>query len=138
MSQFTGFWSTVISSLKDGINENNFSSVVIGQVNPKNLIFPCAHIIPESSDYQSGHEYEDRLTVNFYFERNTDGGQDLVSNIEDVEDTIDGILDSLADNENVNEHKVLSINYLAGEVGKMIDVVSVSFYVTKSIEWGTR
>ncbi len=136
MVNFEGFWSTVLSSLKDGIEKHSRDyDVILGEVNTNNLNYPSAHIIPETSNYQDGGRYQDVITVNFYFERNTDGGQDIISNLEDVEETIDDIIIELGKNKYIGEYKVDDVEFLAGEVGKLIDIISVSFFVTKLIDY---
>lgn len=138
MSTFTNFWSSVIQSVKEGCElSGDTFNIVVGGVDTKRIRFPCVHILPETSDYQGRQVYEDRITVNFYFERSTRGKQRLISNLEDVESTIDSILDELEKNSLVGEFKVEGLEFMAGDLGKLIDVVSVTFFVTKILDYGT-
>lgn len=138
MSTFTSFWSSIIQSMKSGCEESSDTfNIVVGGVDTKRIRFPCIHILPESSDYQSRQVYEDRVTVNFYFERSTRGKQNLISNLKDVESSIDGILDKLDKNSLVGEFKISNLEFLAGDMGKLIDVISVTFFVTKIVDYAS-
>ncbi len=117
MGEFQGFLTTSVKSIDAALSKTGIKDVfgepVIGDVQFSRLDYPTIHIIPDDNPYVGGGLYEETIFVNFYFTKGKDSSKYL-SNSEDVEDTIDDILDELSKDENI-EYKVQDIRSLAGQ-----------------------
>ena len=70
MVDFTGKFSRPIKNIETALEEFQPKyGIEIGPINYDKLEFPTIHIIPDRTDYQGSGEYEDRVSIFFYFEK---------------------------------------------------------------------
>ena len=132
---FEGFWTSPIKDILNSLEDNHvppFESVVLGEVNPKNLDYPCIHVIPDVSNYVGNQEYEDTIKINYYFTKGHDDPREYLDSLESMEESIDDILLELYKNELIGNHKVDRIEHYRGEMANTrLEIISVDIKASK-------
>ena len=132
---FEGFWTNVIEDVLNGLENNHstdFESIVLGEINPSKLDYPCVHIIPDTSNYKGSQEYRDTIKVNYYFEKGHDDPREYLDSLEVMEESLDSMLLELYKDELVGEHKIDRIEHYRGELSNTrLEVVSVDIMISK-------
>ncbi len=138
MAIYKGYAKSMIEDIKSAIEDNHsdsFEDIVIGAFQVNELDYPCAHIIPDRSDYEGRSGYRTSVDINFYFERDPKD-YSFLTNLGTVDDVKDDIMSKLDSNSNFSEYKLTTEEFLAGEVGqKMLNVYTLTFECTWLIEF---
>ncbi len=138
MAIYKGYAKSMIEDIKSAIEDNHsdsFEDIVIGAFQVNELDYPCAHIIPDRSDYEGRSGYRTSVDINFYFERDPKS-YSFLTNLGTVDDVKDDIMSKLDSNSNFSEYKLTTEEFLAGEVGqKMLNVYTLTFECTWLIEF---
>ena len=131
---FSGFWSSPIEDIIDGLEKHTdiFHDIVLGEVEPSNLEYPTAHVLPDTSNYQGDQTYQDVIRINFYFEKGRNDDKHYLESLKSVESAIDDALLELYKDEAVGNHKVGRVENYRGEMANtLLEIVGVDIRISK-------
>ncbi len=139
---FRYFFQTPIQEINDSLEywiestEVGFlKDVVIGPVQINELDYPCAHVIPDRSDYVGDSEHEISVTINYYFERDK-RSYSFIDNLDNVERTLDKLFFDIDSNTSVFNYELDGIDFYMGELGQiMLNIISVDIILSKGFNW---
>lgn len=138
MAIYKGYAKAMVEDIKTAIEDNHsdsFEDIVIGGFNINELDYPCAHIIPDNSNYEGRSGYRTTIDINFYFERDPKG-YSYLSNWDTVDNTKDDIIYELDSDSKFSEYKLTNEDFKIGEVGqKMLNVYTHTYEATWLIEF---
>ncbi len=140
MANFNNFMREGVEAIKNAIEDshgNYFESIVVGKRDPNRLDFPAVFIIPEDHTHVNNTEYEQTITVDYYFKINR-GYDDMdYLNLTDViEETMDSIYNEVRDNtSNFFAFRPSTINHFVGGKNNLIFVISVDWRLSQSFEY---
>lgn len=127
----------VIEAIRDGAaHVEAFHGPVIGPTTYESISYPYAEVLPESSAYQGGNEWEHLIRLNGYFERERDRradhpGDAYLDQLTTLLDAVSACMDELAAEEIVMSYIPQTVEDFAGELdGTALLLISVQFRVT--------
>ena len=137
----TKFSSDIEESIVDDLDTNYTDfKVVSGTVQIDNFDYPSIHVIQGESNHKKDTQYDVRIPIEIYLERDADSGQkDVLEKEKTIENIIDDILASISSYNDVVHYRVERIDPLIGEINNKMFVGSqVEFLAVRKINLHRR
>lgn len=108
---------------------------VVGPVSFDRIDYPYTQVLPESTDYQGGNEFEHTIRLNCIFTRERD--EDYLTFLSATFDAVEAALAALADVDCVYHYLPTTVEDFAGERDDtMLVMISVQLLVGSQVDLG--
>jgi len=130
-NKLDGFFSDIYKTILDSTEMKTY----LGDVELNKLSLPSIQVIPDTTNRTDNQEYDNRIRLFYYFERDRRTNKYL-EHLRDMENSIANILSALDGKNGVINYQLESIIHYSGETeNTLLEVVECELKVTKLMDF---